>query len=70
MVRQFERAVHRDVALIVDLWQPVHASDEDRDHVERAVSFAATLIDGLCRRGGCRIWLGIAGAGTAPLFHL
>jgi uncharacterized protein (DUF58 family) len=67
MVRQFERAVHQDVALYIDLWQPDLSTDEDREYVERAVSFAATLIHERCRRDGCRIWLAIAGANAAPL---
>ncbi|MEX2137992.1 MAG: DUF58 domain-containing protein [Pirellulales bacterium] len=67
MVRQFERAVHHDVAVYVDLWQPSEPSDEDREHVERAVSFAATLVQDLCRRDGCRVWLAIAAAAAAPL---
>jgi len=67
MVRQFERAVHHDVAVYVDLWQPAPTTDEDREHVERAVSFAATLVHDLCRRDGCRVWLAIAGEAASPL---
>jgi uncharacterized protein (DUF58 family) len=67
MVRQFERASHQDVAVYVDLWLPVHPTDEDREQVERAVSFAATLVHDLCRRDGCRVWLAVAGAAVAPL---
>ena len=67
MVRQFERSVHHDVAVYVDLWQPDRPTDDDREHVERAVSFAATLVHDLGRRDGCRIWLAIAGATAPPL---
>ncbi len=67
MVRQFERAVYNDVAVAVDLWQPAQATAEDREHIERAVYFAATLIDHICRRGGARVWLGIEGERAAPL---
>jgi uncharacterized protein (DUF58 family) len=56
-VRQFERPVHHDTAIYLDLWQPDRATDDDRQAVETAVSFAATLIGELCRRQGCRIWL-------------
>lgn len=61
MVRQFERAVHQDVAVYVDLWQPARPTPQEQEHVERAVSFSATLVHHLCRRGGCHIWLSLAG---------
>jgi uncharacterized protein (DUF58 family) len=67
MVRLFERALHQDVAICLDLWQPNQRGDEDRAHVERAISFAATLVNHLCRRGGCDIWLSIAAAHEPPL---
>ena len=67
MVRQFERGLHQDVAVYVDLWQPDRTTDADREHVERVVSFAATLIHDLYRREGCRVWLAIAGAAEPPL---
>jgi uncharacterized protein (DUF58 family) len=67
MVRQFERGLHQDVAVYVDLWQPDRPTDADREHVERVISFAATLIHDLYRREGCRVWLAIAGADEPPL---
>jgi uncharacterized protein (DUF58 family) len=67
MVRQFERAVHHDVAIFVDLWQPAQPGHQDQEHVERAVSLVATLVHLLCRRGGCRIWLALAPAREPPL---
>jgi uncharacterized protein (DUF58 family) len=67
MVRQFERALHQDVAIYLDLWQPAQPTESDREHVERAVSFADTLVHLLCRRGGCHIWISMAGAAQTPL---
>jgi uncharacterized protein (DUF58 family) len=60
-VRQFEQQRHRDVALIVDLWQPRDTTDEQLQNVELAVSFAATAVADLCRRGGIQLSLAIAG---------
>jgi len=45
----------------LDLWQPEQPGDEDRGRVEIAVSFAATLVDELARRGGSRITIAMAG---------
>ena len=67
MVRQFERSVHQDVAVYVDLWQSAAPTPQDHEHVDRAVSFAATLVHRLCRRGGCHIWLALAQAHEPPL---
>jgi uncharacterized protein (DUF58 family) len=66
-VRQFERPLHHDTAIYLDLWQPVRPTEDDRQHVELAVSFAATLVHDLCRRDGCRVWLNIAGPESGPL---
>ncbi len=59
MVRQFEQPQQRDLALLVDLWEPLRPDASDREAVERAVSFAATLIADLCRTGGSQIVLGV-----------
>ncbi len=67
MVRQFERALQQDVAVYLDPWQPARPTVDEREHAERAVSFAATLIHDLCRRDGCRVWLAIAGDRADPL---
>ncbi len=55
MVRQFEQHRDPELAVLVDLWQPVDPSSADRAAVELAVSFAATLLSELCRRRGARI---------------
>jgi uncharacterized protein (DUF58 family) len=65
-VRQFERPVHHDTAIYLDLWQPDRPNDVDRQAVETAVSFAATLVAELCRRQGCRIWLVAADSPGRP----
>jgi uncharacterized protein (DUF58 family) len=60
VVRQFERPRSRDVAIVLDLWQPEPHSPEHVENVELAVSFAATVLADLCRKGGSNIFLGIA----------
>jgi uncharacterized protein (DUF58 family) len=61
MVRQFERQQNQDLLLVLELWQPQKPSREQRDNVELAVSFAATIVSDQCRRGGSQIHLLIAG---------
>ena len=61
VVCQFERPRRHDLALLVDLWQPDQPDQEDLENVERAVSFAATLVADACRRGGRHVVLGITG---------
>ncbi|MGQ9575781.1 MAG: DUF58 domain-containing protein [Thermoguttaceae bacterium] len=58
VVRQFDRHRNPDVAILVDLWQPRDAQPEDLDNVELAVSFAATLVADLCRKGGANLVVG------------
>ena len=47
------------MAIVLDLWQPEPHSSEDVENVELAVSFAATVLADLCRKGGSNIFLGI-----------
>jgi uncharacterized protein (DUF58 family) len=63
-VRQFERQQNRDMALVLDLWQPDEPTDEDIGRVEFAVSFAATLVDEFARRGGSQLMVASAGSRT------
>jgi uncharacterized protein (DUF58 family) len=63
VVRQFERYRREDLAVLVDLWQPARPVDRDRDCVELAVSFAATVVAERCRGGGGELLLGVGGAG-------
>jgi uncharacterized protein (DUF58 family) len=58
VVRQFDQPHNRDAAVLVDLWQPARPEPEDLDHVELAISLAATLISDLCRKGGANLMLG------------
>ncbi len=58
VVSQFERPHNRNVAVLVDLWQPEKPSPADLEKVELAVSFAATVVTDLCRKGGSNLLLG------------
>jgi len=62
VVCQFERPRNRDVAVLLDLWQPADPNVEDLDNLELAVSFAATLVAHVCRTGAGRLLLGATGA--------
>ncbi|NLE40031.1 MAG: DUF58 domain-containing protein [Pirellulaceae bacterium] len=57
VVRQFEQPHSRDVAVIVDPWLPKHPTEDERDRVELAVSFAATVVADLCRQGNAILTL-------------
>jgi len=59
VVRQFEQPHNRDVAILVDLWMPDQPSADQRNNVELAVSFAATVLTDLCRQGGGKVHLGV-----------
>ena len=52
MVRQFDRQRNRDLAVLIELWQPEVPTAEQLENVELAVSFAATLVAEACRTGG------------------
>ncbi|HLA84935.1 MAG TPA: DUF58 domain-containing protein [Thermoguttaceae bacterium] len=62
VVRQYEQPRNRDMAVLVDLWRPGEPTRDDRDHVELAVSFAATVVAELCRKGNATIWLATTAA--------
>jgi uncharacterized protein (DUF58 family) len=66
VVRQFEQQRHRDVAVLLDLWEPRRPSTADRENVELAISFAATVVADACRRGGSNLLTAI-GADTIEL---
>ena len=65
VVRQLEQPHNRNLAVLVDLWQPPEPQAADLDRVERAVSFAATLAAAACRRGRSNLALGIAGRASS-----
>jgi uncharacterized protein (DUF58 family) len=52
VVRQFEQPGERQLAVLLDLWQPEAPSAEHARRVELAVSFAATLVADFCRSRG------------------
>ena len=60
MVRQFEQPRNRNVAILLDLWRPEQPGPDHLDSVEQAVSFAATIVADLCRKGGSDLHLGMA----------
>ena len=66
VVRQFEQQRHRDVAVLLDLWEPDRPTTAHRENVELAISFAATVISDACRRGGSNLLVAI-GAETIEL---
>jgi len=57
VVCQREQPRHRDVTLVLALWRPRRPSVEQEQAVERAVSFAATVVSDLCRQGGAKVHL-------------
>jgi uncharacterized protein (DUF58 family) len=62
VVRQFEQPRNRDLALLLDLWQPPSPGAEHLDNVELAVSFAATVVADLCHKGGTNLSLATSGS--------
>ncbi len=74
VVRQFEQRRSQDLALLVDLWQPSSPDAQHLENVEKAVSFAATVIADACRQSGRNLMLNLAAAtavhraGTASPF--
>ena len=77
VVRQFEQPRNRDVAVLLDLWQPSQPSPEYQQNVELAVSFAATIVTDLCRQGSYDIYFGttspqsqhLSGPASPALLH-
>ncbi len=62
LVKEFDQPRNEDVAILLALWEPVTPTALEREHVEEAVSFAATVLDDLCRRGGGNVSLIVSGA--------
>jgi uncharacterized protein (DUF58 family) len=52
VVRQFEQPGERQLAVLLDLWEPEEPRADHRQRVELAVSFAATLVADCCHRRG------------------
>jgi len=70
-VRQFEKQTSRELNLVLDLGLPSSKGEQQTEtqleHIETAVSFAATVAADLSRRGGGRITFAISGS-TADTF--
>jgi len=63
MVKEFEQQNEQDLAILIDPWLPRTKIDpEQRDALEQAISFAATVCLETCRRQGRRLILGWTGA--------
>lgn len=60
-VRQFEELDSFDLSLVLDLWCPEHDEGAWDDHVETAVSFAATVVHDVCRQSGTRLRVSLLG---------
>ncbi|MDR3197302.1 MAG: DUF58 domain-containing protein [Planctomycetaceae bacterium] len=56
VVRQFEQNQNRDCAVLIDLHQKEEPNEIQRENFELAVSFTATLVSELTRRGGCNLF--------------
>jgi uncharacterized protein (DUF58 family) len=65
VVRQLEQPGNRDLTVLVDLWQPPEPSAAELAHVERAVSFAATVVAAVCSQGRSNLALGIVGRASS-----
>lgn len=59
---QFEQPRRDELFLVVDLWAPDDPTDAQREAVERALSFAATVLVEFGRRGDRVLRFGIAAA--------
>ncbi len=77
VVRQFDQQRNRDLAVLVELWQPEAPTKEQLENVELAVSFAATVIAEACRKGDSDLVIGttagpnpcLRGPASAALLH-
>jgi uncharacterized protein (DUF58 family) len=77
VVRQFDLQRNRDLAILIELWQPDLPESEHLENVELAVSFAATVVAEACRKGGSDLILGttarpadcLRGPASAALLH-
>jgi uncharacterized protein (DUF58 family) len=63
MVKEFEQQNEQDLALLIDPWLPrSKVTVEQREAMEKAIQFAATVCLETCRQQGRRIVLGWTGA--------
>lgn len=63
MVKEFEQQNEQDLALLIDPWLPrTKVTAEQRETLEQAIQFAATVCLDTCRKTGRRLLLGWTGA--------
>ena len=63
MVKEFEQQNEQDLAVLIDPWLPrTKVTHEQREALERAIQFVATVCLETCRRQGRRLLLGWTGA--------
>jgi uncharacterized protein (DUF58 family) len=63
MVKEFEQQHEQDLAVLIDPWLPrTKVTHEQREAVEDAIKFVATLCYETCRQAGRRLLLGWSGA--------
>lgn len=63
MVKEYEQQNEQDLAILIDPWLPrAQAAPRQREAVEQAISFAATVCLETCRRQGRRLAVGWTGA--------
>ncbi|MCA9188326.1 MAG: DUF58 domain-containing protein [Planctomycetales bacterium] len=60
-VREFERQPDQQMAILLELWRPSAMGRATYEPAEEIIRFAATVVAHHCRRGGGRLFLGIAG---------
>ena len=62
MIKEFEQQNEQDLALLLDPWLPrTKVTPEQREALEEAIRFAATICLETCRRQGRRLLLGWTG---------
>ena len=61
LVKEFDQPRNEDVAILLALWEPETPNALERERVEEAVSFAATVLHDLCRKGGGNVSLVVSG---------
>jgi len=65
VVRQFAQPLNDDLAILLDLWQPAEPLAADLEHVEIAISFAASITAEVCRQGDRNLF--VAATGIRPI---
>ncbi len=61
MVKEFEQQSDQELAVLLDPWLPGMATEQQREVLEAAIRFAATVCFETCRQSGRRLLLGWTG---------